>query len=192
MELTYIDLVTIVSVFHCVAMMEAMKENLIIRAEQTHSWLIQLCVLAPLQTCINTKHIPVLKKSEPTQNPIYRLSDGADTSQTSVVFSGIYKLFWSFSHLLPSVSEYLLGVGKLIPAAAPSLHGSPQERERRARPGPSEAGARPRAARADLLSTAELSCSTCAAPSDKRRTKREEKPVCVEDKAHTHLQAGHT
>lgn len=83
------------------------------------------------------------KKSEPTLNPISRLSDGADTSQTSVVFSGIYKLFRSFSHLLPSVLQYLLGVGKLIPAAAPSLHGSPQERERRAPTGPSEAGSRP-------------------------------------------------
>lgn len=125
--------------------------------------------------CINTKHIPVLKKSEPTLNPIYRLSDGADTSQTSVVFSGIYKLFWSFSHLLPSVLEYLLRVGKLIPAAAPSLHGSPQERERRARTCPSEAGTRPRAARADLLKhcalPAELSCFTCTAPSDKSRKK---------------------
>lgn len=51
------------------AMMEAMKQNQIIRAEQTRAeqtrWLIQLCVIVPLQKCINTKHIPIWKTSLP-------------------------------------------------------------------------------------------------------------------------------
>lgn len=90
--------------------------------------MVNPAVIAWLQQCINIKHIPVWKIRAKNKSHVYRLSDCADTNQTSVVFSGIYKPFSPPFGLGISVQSGKTAAGE-IPAATPSLHGRPEERE---------------------------------------------------------------